>query len=110
MKIGIHPEWKKTTVICNGCGNTFESHSTVDKITVEICSNCHPFYTGKQKLVDVAGRVDKFRARQEAASKRAPKAVKPKIIKKTVDKKSPTDLKQLRQQLEQKKPAVETKH
>lgn len=67
MKTEIHPEYKKTIVTC-GCGNTFETRSTVDTINVEICSACHPFYTGKQKLVDTAGRVDKFRMRMEAAA------------------------------------------
>lgn len=67
MKAEIHPEYKKTIVTC-GCGNTFETRSTVDAINVEICSACHPFYTGKQKLVDTAGRVDKFRMRMEAAA------------------------------------------
>lgn len=60
MKAGIHPRYSKTTVTCV-CGNTFETRTTVgDKITVEICSNCHPFFTGKQKLVDTAGRVERF--------------------------------------------------
>ncbi len=67
MKQGIHPEYMVTKVHCNGCGTEFETHSTVPEITVEICSNCHPFYTGKQKLVDTAGRVDKFNARRAAA-------------------------------------------
>ncbi len=59
MKQGIHPEYKMTKVVC-ACGNTFETRSTVDEMHVEICSNCHPFFTGKQKLVDTAGRVEKF--------------------------------------------------
>jgi large subunit ribosomal protein L31 len=63
MKTGIHPEVYETTVHCNSCNTTFTTHSTVKEITVEICSNCHPFYTGKQKLIDTAGRVDKFKAR-----------------------------------------------
>jgi len=67
VKTEIHPEYKNTVVTC-GCGNTFETRSTVDTINVEICSACHPFYTGKQKLVDTAGRVDKFRMRMEAAA------------------------------------------
>src|SRR5471032_2869777 len=71
MKTGIHPELFETTVHCNGCNTTFTSHSTVSEISVEICSNCHPFYTGKQKLIDTAGRVDKFKARQAEAAKRA---------------------------------------
>lgn len=69
MKSDLHPEYVLTKVKCNGCGNAFETHSTVPEITVEICSNCHPFYTGKQKLVDTAGRVDKFNARRAAAAK-----------------------------------------
>lgn len=69
MKTDLHPEWVETAVKCNGCGHAFTSHSTVAEITVEICSNCHPFYTGKQKFLDTAGRVDKFKARQAAASK-----------------------------------------
>jgi len=60
MKEGIHPEYKAATISC-ACGNVIETHSTVAKIHVEICSNCHPFYTGKQKLMDAAGRVEKFR-------------------------------------------------
>ncbi len=70
MKTGIHPELMKTKVHCNGCDTTFETTSTVPEITVEICSNCHPFYTGKQKLLDTAGRVDKFNARRAEATKR----------------------------------------
>ena len=71
MKTAIHPEVFETTVHCNGCNTTFTTHSTVKEISVEICSNCHPFYTGKQKLIDTAGRVDKFKARQAKASKHA---------------------------------------
>lgn len=69
MKSGIHPNYIPTKVNCNGCNTAFETRSTVPEITVEICSNCHPFYTGKQKLVDTAGRVDKFNARRDAAAK-----------------------------------------
>lgn len=60
MKKGIHPEYKKATVKC-ACGNTFEAGSVSDEIKVEICSECHPFFTGKQKLIDKGGRVDKFK-------------------------------------------------
>ncbi len=60
MKAGIHPEYKAAKVTC-ACGNIVETRSTVGNIHVEICSNCHPFFTGKQKLVDTAGRVEKFR-------------------------------------------------
>ena len=59
MKDQIHPKYEKCKVTC-ACGNTFETRSTVGDISVEICSNCHPFFTGKQKLVDTAGRVEKY--------------------------------------------------
>ena len=62
MKEGIHPNYKTTTVKC-ACGNEFQVGSTKENIRVEICSNCHPFYTGKQKLVDTGGRVDRFKKR-----------------------------------------------
>ena len=61
MKAAIHPEYQEITVTCS-CGNTFKTRSTVGHdLNLEVCSNCHPFYTGKQKIVDTAGRVDKFR-------------------------------------------------
>ena len=59
MKEKIHPSYSEATVTC-GCGNKFKTRSTIKEIRVEICSNCHPFYTGKQKFVDTAGRVEKF--------------------------------------------------
>ena len=64
MKAGIHPEYATTTVVC-GCGNTFETRSTAanGRINVEVCSQCHPFYTGKQKILDTGGRVARFEAR-----------------------------------------------
>lgn len=60
MKKDIHPEYKIATVKCV-CGNEFQTRSTLDEISVEICSACHPFFTGQQKLVDSAGRVERFR-------------------------------------------------
>lgn len=60
MKQAIHPEYKKTTITC-ACGEVIETRSTKDEVRVEICSKCHPFYTGKQKFIDAGGRVDKFR-------------------------------------------------
>ena len=60
MKKDIHPEYQKAVVHC-ACGHEFETGSTAKEIRVEICSNCHPFFTGKQKLIDSAGRVEKFR-------------------------------------------------
>lgn len=62
MKENIHPNYEETTVTC-ACGNTFKTKSTKKDIRVEICSKCHPFYTGKQKLVDTGGRVDRFKRR-----------------------------------------------
>jgi large subunit ribosomal protein L31 len=68
MKQGIHPESKTAVVVC-ACGNRFDTHSTVDEIHVEICAVCHPFYTGKQRLVDTAGRVDRFKRKYESVGK-----------------------------------------
>jgi large subunit ribosomal protein L31 len=62
MKAGIHPKYEQATVHC-ACGSEFQTLSAKPKITVEICSACHPFYTGKQKIVDTEGRVDKFMQR-----------------------------------------------
>ena len=61
MKANIHPEYKEISVTCS-CGNTFKTSSTLAKeLHVEVCAECHPFYTGKQKIVDTAGRVEKFK-------------------------------------------------
>ena len=69
MKAGIHPEYKVIAVTCT-CGNKFETRSTIGQdLQVEVCSNCHPFYTGKQKVVDTGGRVDKFRKKYAIAAK-----------------------------------------
>ncbi len=63
MKEGIHPDYKEINVICS-CGNTFKTRSVLGKdLHVEVCSACHPFYTGKQKILDTAGRVERFRQR-----------------------------------------------
>ncbi|MBU1118458.1 50S ribosomal protein L31 [Patescibacteria group bacterium] len=81
MKKNIHPKYYKATVTC-ACGNTFEVGSTEEKIPVEICSMCHPFYTGKQKLVDTAGMVDKFKERMKKT-----KSLKASLKKPTAGKK-----------------------
>ncbi len=62
MKADIHPQYVETTVHCS-CGNTFTTRSTKPTLNVELCSECHPFYTGKQKLVDTGGRVERFERR-----------------------------------------------
>ena len=84
MKKDIHPKYnKKTKVVC-ACGNEFTTGSTMDEIHIELCSNCHPFFTGKQKLVDTAGRVDKFKHKIDAKAKLAD--VKGKKAKKVAQK------------------------
>lgn len=66
MKQSVHPEYDIITVTCS-CGHVFETRSTLCKdLTIEVCANCHPFYTGKQKLVDTGGRVQKFRDRYKS--------------------------------------------
>jgi large subunit ribosomal protein L31 len=70
MKASIHPDYAEITVTCS-CGNQFKTRSTVGKdLSVDVCSSCHPFYTGKQKVLDTAGRVDKFRKKYAAAAAR----------------------------------------
>ena len=70
MKSGIHPEYKEARVVCQ-CGNTFETRSTRDNIRIEICSVCHPFFTGKQKIIDTEGRVEKFMQKYQKFQKKA---------------------------------------
>ena len=64
MKPDIHPQLHLVTAVC-ACGNTFQVHSTQDELRLEICNECHPYFTGKQKLIDTAGRVDRFKKRYE---------------------------------------------
>ena len=71
MKMGIHPQYKRSTVTCV-CGNTFETRSTVGNLKIEICSKCHPFFTGKQKLVDSAGRVERFQKKYAKKTQETP--------------------------------------
>jgi large subunit ribosomal protein L31 len=79
MKTDTHPTYETCTVRCS-CGNVFETRSTVSELRVELCSECHPFYTGKQKLVDTGGRVDRYQRRlakstaAKAAAKKRPAA------------------------------------
>ncbi len=68
MKPDVHPEYVETTITC-ACGNSIETRSTVSNLRVEICSNCHPFHTGKQKLVDTAGMVERYRRRYKIEEK-----------------------------------------
>ena len=74
MKQNIHPKYGEMKVTCS-CGNTFTTRSTLSKeLHVEVCSACHPFYTGKQKIVDTAGRVEKFRQRYAAGRRKSASA------------------------------------
>lgn len=81
MRSGIHPDYDEVVVTC-GCGNSFPTRSTARKVAVEICSVCHPFYTGKQKLLDTAGMVEKFAKKWEsdAAKKKAEEHVERKKV------------------------------
>ncbi len=72
MKTGIHPQYGPCTIIC-ACGEVFHSRSTVPQVRVEICSKCHPFFTGRQKLIDTEGRVERFQ-RKYGGKKAAPAA------------------------------------
>ena len=69
MKEGIHPDYKKTNITCV-CGNVIETGSTQENIKIEICNNCHPLYTGQQKILDTEGRVEKFKKRYQKQDKK----------------------------------------
>ena len=75
MKEGIHPNYVETTITCSSCGSVVQTRSTVPQIRVDLCSNCHPFYTGKKRIVDTAGRVDRFNQRR-AVGEKAQRAAK----------------------------------
>ena len=76
MKTALHPDYPKATITC-ACGAVVETHSTRGSFTTDVCSACHPFYTGKQKLLDTAGRVDKFRKKYGTPAKPPPAAPPP---------------------------------
>lgn len=79
MQEGIHPNYPAARVAC-ACGNTFVTRSTRGDFQVDVCSKCHPFYTGTMKLIDTAGRVDRFRKRYEQKKPVAPKAAAPAAV------------------------------
>ncbi len=85
MRKEIHPEYQDTAVTC-GCGNAFTTRSTKAKISVEICSSCHPFYTGKQKFVDAAGRIERFKKKWGGSPAQKTKDQAAKATKKAVEK------------------------
>ncbi len=110
MKAKIHPKYYKNATITCACGNVFKVGSTVEKIEIEICSACHPFYTGKKKLVDSAGQVDRFQKKMEMAKKmqaekEAKKKAKESKAKKSSNKnsKQPTSSKDEKQTKKDKK-------
>jgi large subunit ribosomal protein L31 len=86
MKQGIHPQYNTNVAVSCACGNSFTTGSTKDAIHVEVCSKCHPFYTGKQKLLDTTGRVDKFKKRTEKSTAIAATKVEKKPRKTKADK------------------------
>lgn len=94
MKKDIHPTYNKDVVSTCACGAQFLTGSTTDEIKVELCSACHPFFTGKQKLIDTAGRVDKFKARLEASNKMKDEAFKKAAAKPVVEKVEKTESKE----------------
>jgi large subunit ribosomal protein L31 len=75
MKAETHPNYVEMTITCSTCGTVVNTHGTVPAIRIDLCSQCHPFYTGKQRIVDTAGRVDRFNQRR-TASEKAQKAAK----------------------------------
>jgi large subunit ribosomal protein L31 len=99
MKANIHPKWHKQTKVVCACGNTFVTSSTQDEIRVEVCSACHPFFTGQQKFVDTLGMVDKFQKRKAAAVSDLVSKKKRKLLRKQEaskeDEKKPRTLKEM---------------
>ena len=79
MKAGVHPDYNETTIIC-ACGAAYKTRSTKDNIKIGICSACHPYFTGEQKFIDTAGRIEKFTRRY--GNVRATRATKPKLAPK----------------------------
>jgi|694.fasta_scaffold09344_18 large subunit ribosomal protein L31 len=98
MKKGIHPKYNNEIVVTCACGNTFTTGSTSHSISVEICSKCHPFWTGKDTFVDIEGRVDQFKRKQEVGSKARNdriKKLKEKIEKEKTKQEAPKTLKDM---------------
>jgi large subunit ribosomal protein L31 len=87
MKKDIHPKYFPDATVTCACGKVFKIGGTLEKAEVEICSNCHPFYTGQEKLLDTAGRVEKFKAKK-AKAEAAPKKIKKVRIKKVAEEKA----------------------
>lgn len=82
MKLNIHPQWYPEAKVTCACGNTFVVGATIPEITVEVCYNCHPYYTGQMKFLDTAGRVDAFKAREAKGAKNVLSKAKRRNLKK----------------------------
>jgi len=108
MKKDIHPELKETKIEC-ACGKTFEVKSTKEDLEVEICSNCHPFYTGKEKIVDKMGRVEKFKKKMERAEKEKKKEEKKRKKKAKKEKEEKKEEEKEEDSSEKKKSKKDTK-
>lgn len=102
MKANIHPQWHHDTVVTCSCGNTFVTGSTLKTIQVDICSACHPFFTGEMKFVDVQGRVDKFRAKLKKAESQQDQ------VKKRAAKKESKEAKSYQQILREQQASLKT--
>ncbi len=79
MKAQVHPKWYEEAVVTCACGNKFTVGATVPEVRVDVCSNCHPYFTGQMKYIDTAGRVDAFRAKMQGATKAVSKTEKRKL-------------------------------
>lgn len=96
MKSGIHPKWYSDATVTCACGNTFTVGAATDKIQIEICAKCHPFFTGEMKFVDTMGRVERFQAKQQQAQTSGYVSKKKKKQQKAAeDKKTPKSLKEM---------------
>lgn len=102
MKKDIHPKWFDNAKVSCACGNTFTVGSTQEEIKVEVCSACHPFFTGQQKFVDTLGRVEKFQKKQEAASTNVVSKRQKRLQKKISQSKEDEGQKSLKEMLNQK--------
>ncbi len=101
MKAAIHPKWYPEAVVTCACGNTFTVGATVPTISVDVCSNCHPYFTGQMKFIDAAGRVDAFKARMKGAASKAVSKTEKRRLKRekqqAEESERPETLSQLRQ-------------
>lgn len=101
MKAQVHPKWFEEAVVSCACGNKFTVGATVPEISVDVCSNCHPYFTGQMKYIDAAGRVDAFRAKMQKATKAVSKTEKRKLKREKKQEEEnlrPESLSQLRNQ------------